>query len=71
MLREMLAAAREKNVRRVFLEVRASNAAAQALYRSAGFADIGLRRDYYRNAGGNEDAITMACDLTGRTDGKA
>lgn len=70
MLREMLDLAREKKICRVYLEVRASNAAAQALYRSAGFADIGLRRDYYRNAGGNEDAITMACDLTGRSDGK-
>jgi ribosomal-protein-alanine N-acetyltransferase len=63
MLLEMLDIAREKNIRRVFLEVRASNAAALALYRSAGFADIGLRRGYYRNAGGNEDAITMACEL--------
>jgi ribosomal-protein-alanine N-acetyltransferase len=70
MLREMLDVAREKNIRRVFLEVRASNAAALALYRSAGFVDIGLRRGYYRNAGGGEDAITMACDLTGRIDGQ-
>jgi ribosomal-protein-alanine N-acetyltransferase len=71
MLREMLDLAREKKIRRIYLEVRASNAAAQALYRSAGFADIGLRRDYYRNAEGNEDAITMACDLTDGIDGKA
>jgi ribosomal-protein-alanine N-acetyltransferase len=70
MLREMLDVAREKNIRRVFLEVRASNAAALALYRSAGFVEIGLRRDYYRNAGGYEDAITMACDLKDGTDGQ-
>ena len=71
MLREMLDIAREKNIRRVFLEVRASNAAALALYRSTGFADTGLRRDYYRNTCGNEDAITMACDLTDGTNGQA
>jgi ribosomal-protein-alanine N-acetyltransferase len=71
MLREILDLARNKKIRRVFLEVRASNAAALALYRSAGFADIGLRLDYYRNAGGNEDAITMACDLTDENDEQA
>ena len=71
MLLEMLDVAREKNIRRVFLEVRASNAAALALYRSAGFVDISLRRGYYKNAAGGEDAITMACDLTGGIDGQA
>jgi ribosomal-protein-alanine N-acetyltransferase len=71
MLCGMLDMARKKRIRRVFLEVRASNAAALALYRSAGFADIGLRRDYYRNAASNEDAITMACDLTDGADGQA
>jgi len=64
MLQEMLALAREKNMHRVFLEVRASNTAALALYRSAGFSEIGMRRGYYKNAGLNEDAITMACELT-------
>jgi [ribosomal protein S18]-alanine N-acetyltransferase len=71
MLCEMLAAAREKHMRRVFLEVRASNTAALALYRSAGFAEIGLRRNYYRNALGGEDAITMACNLTDQNDEQA
>ena len=69
MLREMLEAVRAKNLHRVFLEVRASNLAALALYRSAGFAQIGLRRSYYQNARGNEDAITMACELTGGVHG--
>jgi [ribosomal protein S18]-alanine N-acetyltransferase len=63
MLREMLDVAREKNIRRVYLEVRASNAAALALYRSTGFGEIGVRRGYYQNANGCEDAITMACEL--------
>ena len=63
MVREMLDVAREKNIRRVFLEVRASNVAALALYRSSGFGEIGVRRGYYQNANGCEDAITMACEL--------
>jgi len=60
----MLNAAREKNMRRVLLEVRTSNIAAIALYRSVGFCEIGVRRAYYKNANGSEDAITMACELT-------
>ena len=69
MLQEMLEAARAKNLRRVFLEVRVSNNAAIALYRSAGFIQMGLRRGYYKNADGVEDAITMACDLTEKDNG--
>ncbi len=48
---------------RIFLEVRASNLAAIALYRRAGFGQVGLRRGYYRNAAGSEDALVMACEL--------
>lgn len=64
MLSEMLEAARAKKLRRVFLEVRSGNVAAIALYRSAGFNEIGVRRGYYQNANGREDAVTMACELT-------
>ncbi len=71
MLLEMLDLACENNMINVYLEVRASNTAALALYRSAGFVEIGLRRDYYRNAMGYEDAITMGCRLTGEVDGQA
>jgi ribosomal-protein-alanine N-acetyltransferase len=69
MLLEMLDVACERNILRVFLEVRPSNAAAIALYRSAGFTEVGVRRDYYKNTSGSEDAITMACNLTGEIDG--
>jgi ribosomal-protein-alanine N-acetyltransferase len=69
MLCEMLDAAREQDFCRVFLEVRASNTAAIALYRSAGFVEIGMRRGYYQNANGGEDAITMACVLAGKING--
>ena len=67
MLREMLAMAQRMKMRRVYLEVRAANAAALALYRSAGFAAIGVRRGYYQNASGSEDAITMARELVQRS----
>ena len=68
-LAEMLDVARARQLRRVFLEVRPSNAAAIALYRSAGFGETGVRRDYYRNEDGSEDAVTMACELTGESNG--
>ena len=43
-----------------FLEVRASNIAAIALYTALGFNEMGLRRNYYRDAQGSEDAVLMA-----------
>ena len=55
--------ARRHDMRRMVLEVRASNAAAIALYRRAGFSDIGLRRDYYQAENGREDAILMGREL--------
>ena len=44
----------------VYLEVRTDNEPAIALYRSAGFERIGLRRRYYRVSGA--DAYTMRRD---------
>lgn len=69
LLSEILNIARDRQVHRLFLEVRPSNVAAIALYRSVGFGEIGIRRGYYRNAGGCDDAITMACDLAGEVNG--
>ena len=69
MLAEMLNVAHDRNMKRVFLEVRSSNVAAIALYRSAGFSGIGMRRDYYQNANGSEDALVMACELMGQFNG--
>ena len=48
----------------VYLEVRTDNAAAIALYRRAGFVEVGLRRRYYRVSGA--DAYTMRRDPPGR-----
>jgi [ribosomal protein S18]-alanine N-acetyltransferase len=44
--------------RRMTLEVRASNEAAQALYRSFGFEEVGRRPKYYTDDG--EDALVMS-----------
>jgi ribosomal protein S18 acetylase RimI-like enzyme len=46
-------------VRRVDLEVRASNEAALGLYRDLGFRETGRRPQYYGTPGGREDAILM------------
>jgi ribosomal-protein-alanine N-acetyltransferase len=48
-------------VAQVFLEVRASNVAAQTLYGSLGFRPVGRRAGYYGDRG--EDAIVMAHEL--------
>ena len=69
MLREIIASAAAQQLRKIFLEVRVSNAAAIALYRASGFVEIGLRRGYYQNAEGREDALLMACELIGEARG--
>jgi ribosomal-protein-alanine N-acetyltransferase len=43
----------------VFLEVRASNAAAIRLYEGNGFDTVGRRVNYYPAADGREDALVM------------
>lgn len=59
LLGEMLELARTLKFERVILEVRASNLAANALYRAAGFSEIGVRRGYYPADNAREDAIVM------------
>jgi ribosomal-protein-alanine N-acetyltransferase len=46
-----------------FLEVRPSNLAGLALYRSQGFEQIGRRKGYYPATEGREDAIVMRREL--------
>lgn len=53
-------------VRRVFLEVAVSNAAAQSLYRKLGFREVARRKGYYTRAGGREDAIVLSRDTAGQ-----
>lgn len=49
--------------RRMFLEVRRSNAQAQAFYRQRGFQQIGERRGYYPAVDSREDALVMELSL--------
>lgn len=51
--------AKQKQAEQIFLEVRASNIAAQKLYLSAGFSQIAQRKGYYPTEDGHEDAIIM------------
>ena len=63
LLDDVLDRARALEVRRLTLEVRVSNFAAQWLYRARGFRVAGLRRRYYRDT--SEDALVMEWrDLT-------
>lgn len=60
-----VAAATQVGAEQAFLEVRASNAPAIALYESVGFAHIARRVDYYPAGPGGqrEDALVMRKDL--------
>ncbi len=49
--------ARQQGVTALTLEVREGNAAARNLYKTWGFADEAIRRDYYRNP--KENAVIM------------
>ena len=60
LLDQLFAAARQRGVSRIFLEMRRGNPALH-LYRQIGFEPIGERPNYYRMAnGGRVDAITFA-----------
>lgn len=61
LLHELLTTARSRGAREVFLEVRADNPAAAALYLSEGFVEIGRRPRYYQPD--DIDAIVMQLDL--------
>lgn len=57
LLDAMIARARAAGAHEVTLEVRAGNAAAQAMYEKMGFVVVGVRKRYYRDNG--EDALLM------------
>ncbi|MBB2975608.1 ribosomal-protein-alanine acetyltransferase [Microbacterium endophyticum] len=62
LLRALLDEATQRGIRDVFLEVRADNPVAQALYVSEGFVDIGRRPGYYQPD--DVDAIVMKCEMS-------
>jgi ribosomal-protein-alanine N-acetyltransferase len=55
--------ARKLDGRSLFLEVRPSNRAAQALYTRFGFHKIAVRRGYYPAHAGREDALVLTLPL--------
>jgi ribosomal-protein-alanine N-acetyltransferase len=55
--------ARAHGARIMLLEVRPSNAVARALYRDVGFQQITVRRGYYPDTNGREDALLLALGL--------
>lgn len=57
LLSDLIAAARARGCREVFLDVRVDNRRARRLYRLTGFTDIGVRRGYYQPSGA--DAVVM------------
>ena len=59
LLTEVLVTAQNYGCRQCFLEVRASNHVAIALYKQFNFQQVGLRRGYYPAIEGREDAIMM------------
>lgn len=63
LLSAVLATARERGARTVFLEVRADNPVAAALYASEGFIEIARRPRYYQPD--DVDAVVMQLDLVG------
>ncbi|NLR74005.1 ribosomal protein S18-alanine N-acetyltransferase [Leeia aquatica] len=62
-LRSLLTTLAAEGIHKVFLEVRASNQPARALYTRLGFQSAGVRRNYYPIHGGREDADCMVLQL--------
>lgn len=61
LLQSLIDELHRRGTERLFLEVRASNAPARALYASFGFEQVGLRKKYYVNP--TEDALILRKEL--------
>lgn len=65
-----IAESRRRGAATAFLEVAASNTAAQALYAATGWTPAGRRKRYYHAADGRaEDALVLRLDLADATPG--
>ena len=62
LITELIEQAKAKGLAFVTLEVRESNAAARALYAGAGFAPVGIRKNFYSNP--TENAVLMTISFT-------
>lgn len=63
LVNHVLQQAETQGSRECFLEVRASNHAAYALYERTGFNEIARRKNYYPTQTGHEDALLMVCPV--------
>lgn len=63
LLEYMIQVAKNKTATNMFLEVRASNISAIALYENIGFNEMAIRRGYYPAHSGREDAVLMGLAL--------
>ncbi len=67
LMQDIIETAESASAKKVFLEVRASNLAAQSLYAKWQFEQIALRKGYYRSSQGiadqREDALVFARNL--------
>ncbi len=63
MMAHLIDVAKRAPIDIMFLEVRKSNLPAITLYRSLGFNEIGIRKDYYQTPQAREDAIMFALQL--------
>lgn len=63
MIQYLINQARQKDMGSIFLEVRVSNDAAIRLYDKLGFNEIGIRRGYYPDTSGREDALVLAYEI--------
>ena len=63
LLQHLMQIARSHGAAHVFLEVRPSNQTAIHLYESMGFNEMTVRRGYYPEVDGREDAILMGMAL--------
>ncbi len=61
MMNELINRAKKLEVKDMFLEVRAGNEPAKALYSKLGFKDVGLRKGFYELP--KEDAIIMRLNI--------
>ena len=64
MLDALVALCRARGAQQLWLEVRASNPRAQAIYQRCGFAQVGVRKGYYpAPQGQREDAVVMSLEI--------
>ncbi len=63
MMHFLIDKARRNHNFRALLEVRMSNSPAIALYKGLGFYLVSVRKDYYPDENGREDALVLGIDL--------